>query len=118
VTLLSGEVVLASSSSLGSPHWKCMETHGWIGFRNVVSGKCLGRNEHDMLRCTVSQHKDWEYFLTMPTEEGNHVLLMTKDGKIRPVGWKTGKNDKGKLAMVEPRAADVEVLHWQFVKLP
>ncbi|KAF2421499.1 hypothetical protein EJ08DRAFT_515303 [Tothia fuscella] len=56
ITLLDGQVQLGSPGGRGSIHWACVETKGWLGFRNVVCGKFLGHAESGMLRCTAGNH--------------------------------------------------------------
>jgi hypothetical protein len=45
ITLFKEQIVLAPPDSLGSPHWECVETDGWLGFRNIASDRFLGRND-------------------------------------------------------------------------
>lgn len=62
ITLLDGQVVLAEPDSLGSPYWHCIETNGWLGFRNVATKCFLGHNGQkpgDMI-CKVERHREWE----------------------------------------------------------
>src|SRR2546421_11330502 len=44
LTLLDGQVVLGLLGGRGSIHWECVETSGWLGFRNLVTGKFLGHD--------------------------------------------------------------------------
>src|ERR1700760_1523535 len=41
LTLFDGKVILASLGGPGNIHWECVETKGWLGFRNRVSGRYL-----------------------------------------------------------------------------
>ncbi|KAF1987682.1 hypothetical protein K402DRAFT_403372 [Aulographum hederae CBS 113979] len=68
ITLLRGELVLAPSNSLGSSHWECIEVEGGFGFRNVVSGRLLGRNRQWGLICEAHKPYEWEKFYTRSTE--------------------------------------------------
>ena len=44
-TLLKEQVVLSPPGSHGSPHRECVETDGWLGFRNIALYGFLGRND-------------------------------------------------------------------------
>ena len=41
ITLQDGKVALTRADGRGSIYWVCVETKGWLGFRNTVSGKFL-----------------------------------------------------------------------------
>ena len=62
LTLLDGQVLLAQPGGPGSIYWACVETKGWLGFRNPVSGKFLGHNKYGGLCCSANQHQEWEKF--------------------------------------------------------
>ncbi|KAK3953297.1 hypothetical protein QBC32DRAFT_258253 [Pseudoneurospora amorphoporcata] len=51
-------------------HWHCVETAGWLGFRNAASGTFLG---HDMWQNIVAKayrHNGWEWMAVRPTPGG------------------------------------------------
>ena len=114
LTLLKGQVVLALPGSFGSSYWECVETEGWLGFRNVASHGLLGRDGQWLLCCSVKLHREWEKFHIGSRSEGGYVLLMTHWGKLRSVGIKEEKGEK-KLAMIENGSTDGIV--WEFVKV-
>jgi hypothetical protein len=114
ITLLKGQVVLAPPGSFGSPHWECVKTEGWLGFRNVASYGLLGRDGQWLLCCSVKWHREWEKFHIESRSEGGYVLLMTHWGKLRPVGIKEEKGEK-KLAMIENGSTNGIV--WEFVEV-
>ncbi|MCJ1382647.1 hypothetical protein MMC17_005760 [Xylographa soralifera] len=114
ITLLKGQVVLAPPGSFGSPHWECVETGGWLGFRNVAAYGLLGRDAQGLLCCSAKLHREWEKFHIGSRSDGGYVLLMTHWGKLRPVGIKEEKGEE-KLAMIEDGKANVMV--WEFVEV-
>lgn len=77
ITLLDGQIMLTQADGRGSIYWECVETKGWLGFRNIVSGGFLGHDIEGTLRCSAEQHQGWEYFCARARPEGGFVLLMT-----------------------------------------
>jgi hypothetical protein len=114
ITLLDGEIVLAPLGGRGSFHWACVETKGWLGFRNVVSGRFLGHADNGKLRCSAGRHQSWENFCVRMRPEGGYVLLMTHFERLWHVGI---KNEKGveRLAKIGDGANDGLV--WEFIKV-
>lgn len=82
ITLLKGRVVLEPPGSLGSPHWECVETGGWLGFRNVASDGLLVRDQHRELCCIAKYHLECEQFHIGSRSEGGYVLLMIQNGEL------------------------------------
>ena len=111
LTLLDGKIMLASPGGPGSIHWACVESKGWLGFRNTVSGKFLGHAENGTLRCSAKNHLGWEYFCVRMRPEGGYVLYMTHWERLWQVGM---KEDWGvqKLAKIEK-----DGIVWEFVKV-
>lgn len=114
ITLLKEQIVLAPPGSLGSPHWECVETDGWLGFRNIASYGFLGRNDQWLLCCSVKWHREHEKFHIRSRPEGGFVLLMTHWWKLRPVGIKEEKGQQ-KLAMIEN--GNTSGIVWEFVEV-
>jgi len=112
ITLLDGQIVLASPGSRGSIHWTCVEAKGWLGFRNVVSGGFLGHDKDGRLCCTAKRHQGWENFCVRMRPEGGFILLMTHFDQLRGVGIKVEKGVE-KLAKVEKKGSNGVV--WEFV---
>ena len=76
MTLLDGRILLTQPGGRGSIHWVCVETNGWLGFRNTVSGKFLGHDNYGNLSCFAQRHQGWEHFCSRSRPEGGCVLLM------------------------------------------
>jgi hypothetical protein len=114
LTLRGGQVVLAPPGGRDSIHWECVESKGWFGFRNPVSGRFLGYDKSGTLCCSAKRHEGWEHFHARIRPEGGYDLLMTHWEKVWPVGIKVEQGVK-KLAKIEDGGQDKIV--WGFVKL-
>jgi hypothetical protein len=114
ITLLDGQIMLTQSGGRGSIHWACVETKGWLGFRNTVSGKMLGHDAKGRLCCSAERHQGWEYFCARMRPRGGCVLLMTHYERLWHVGvkWEPGVE---KLAKIGDGASDGIV--WEFAKI-
>ncbi|KIX08704.1 uncharacterized protein Z518_03361 [Rhinocladiella mackenziei CBS 650.93] len=114
LTLLDGKIVLAHRDNRGSIHWVCMETEGWLGFRNPVSGKYLGYSNNGTLCCSVEWQREHEHFTVRPMQEEGYVLLMTRRGSLRAVGIKEA-NGMECLATINEGVSGGLV--WEFIKV-
>ncbi|KAL2044107.1 hypothetical protein ABVK25_012463 [Lepraria finkii] len=114
ITLLDGQIKLTQPGGRGSIHWVCVETKGWLGFRNTVSGKFLGHDGNGRLRCSADQHRGWEYFCVRPRPEGGCILLMTHYMRLCQVGIKVEQGVE-KLAKIENGESDG--IGWEFAKI-
>ncbi|OCL05127.1 hypothetical protein AOQ84DRAFT_414251 [Glonium stellatum] len=114
LTLLDGQVALAQPGGPGSIHWACVETKGWLGFRNIASGRFLGHNIVGNLCCLAEHHKGWENFCVRIRPEGGYVLLMTHFERLWLVGIKVEQGVE-KLAKIENGESNGIV--WEFVKV-
>lgn len=85
ITLIDGNVVLASPGSCGSIHWTCVETEGWIGFRNRVSNKFLCHDGNGRLKCTADQRDGWRQFTVTPMPDEGYIMQMLDWWKLRPI---------------------------------
>ena len=112
ITLLDGQITLTNPGTRGSIHWTCVETKGWLGFRNTVSGKFLGHDPQGMLRCSAERHRGWEYFCFRMRPEGGCVLLMTEWDRLWHVGIKV-EQDVEKLAKIGEGGSGG--LAWEFI---
>ena len=113
ITLLDGQIVLAQLGGRGSIHWACVETKGWLGFQNPVSGRFLGHDINGRLCCLGGRHQGWENFCVRMRPEGGHVLLMTHYEKLWYVGIKVEQGVE-KLAKSENVSNGVV---WEFVRV-
>lgn len=114
LTLLDGQVVLAQPGGRASIHWACVETKGWLGFRNPVSGKYLGHDRSGILRCSADQHNGWEHFYARPRPEGGYILLMKHWEKLYHVGVKV-EHGVERLGKIGEGGSDGLV--WEFSKV-
>ncbi|KAL8975790.1 MAG: hypothetical protein Q9205_008073 [Flavoplaca limonia] len=114
LTLLDGQIVLTQPGGRGSIHWACVETKGWLGFLNVVSGKFLGYDANWKLCCSAERHSWWEFFCIRMRPEGGCVLLMTHYERLWQVGIKVEQGVE-KLAKMEYGGSDRIV--WEFAKI-
>lgn len=115
ITLLDGQIVLAPpTSSRGSTHWRCVETKGWLGFRNPISSKFLGHDARGRLICNADRQQGWENFAIRPKPEGGFVLLLQHFERLWHVGSKV-ESGMERLAKIADGAADGIV--WEFVRI-
>ncbi|KAL9632169.1 MAG: hypothetical protein Q9164_005490 [Protoblastenia rupestris] len=114
IMLLGGQTVLTQPGDRGSIDWACVETKGWLGFRNTVSGKFLGHDAKGNLCCSAERHQKWEYFCVRMRPEGGCVLLMTHFERLWHVGIKVEQGVE-KLAKIEDGGSNGVV--WEFVKV-
>ncbi|KIY01826.1 uncharacterized protein Z520_01964 [Fonsecaea multimorphosa CBS 102226] len=144
LALHGGEVTVTgpcSPAAVGSSvHWTCEETKGWLGFRNVASGKLLGydgrkgkgdRNRHGRLVCVAPRQQSWENFALRPRPEGGYLLLTTHFERLWRVGTRrfeqeTGKSGRGDsggnnsdeiLAKIDDGDPSGEEIIWEFIKV-
>jgi hypothetical protein len=111
ITLLDGQIVLSSPGTRGSIHWACVDTKGWLGFRNTVSGRFLGHDDKGRLRCSAERHQGWENFCVRLRPEGGFILLMTHFERLWQVGFKEERGVE-KLAKIGS-----DGIVWEFVKV-
>jgi hypothetical protein len=114
ITLREGQLVLAPLGGRDSIHWACIETKGWLGFRNTSSGKLLGHDINGKLRCSADYHLMWEYFCVRMTPEGGYVLLMTHWERLWHVGSKVEQGVEVLAKMGDGVNGGVV---WEFVKV-
>ncbi|KIW94158.1 uncharacterized protein Z519_05474 [Cladophialophora bantiana CBS 173.52] len=154
LTLQGGEITLApwpagaarNGNHGGSVHWACSERKGWLGFRNVASGKFLGyegkknkrdrhgRNCHGRLVCVAARHQSWENFCVRPRPQGGYLLLTTHYERLWRVGIRRGVEQEeggggggggttssttagGVLAKIDNEDPAGEEIVWEFIKV-
>jgi hypothetical protein len=113
LTLRDGQIVLGPPGGRGSIYWACVETKGWLGFQNPVSGKFLGHDSRGYLRCSADRHQGWENFCVRIRPDGGYILLMTHFERLWYVGSKI-EHGVEKLAKIGHDESDGIV--WEFVK--
>ncbi|KAI1485421.1 hypothetical protein F5X96DRAFT_660119 [Biscogniauxia mediterranea] len=95
---------------MGGWHWMCVEKDGWLGFRNVVSGKYLGRDDRNNFHAIQPHHMGWEYFVAKASPRGGYELQTLN-------GWVFKKmcvaKDGGKLMQTIGEGS-----LWDFVQYP
>lgn len=123
LTLRDGQVVLSKPTpnyhTCKSNHWSCIENKGWLGFRNVVSGKFLGHDWNGRIVCVADWHKKFERFDVRhrPQEKGcpgGYVLMLTH----RDCLWHIDLREEGgaeRLAKYGEGCA--EGLSWEFIEV-
>ncbi|KAE8452416.1 hypothetical protein EG329_000318 [Mollisiaceae sp. DMI_Dod_QoI] len=114
LTLHEGQVKLSRPGGRGTIHWACVETKGWLGFRNVSSGRFLGHDSRGRLCCAGERHQGWENFCVRLRPEGGYVLLMTHWERLWPVGTVVEQGVR-KLAKIGEGSSGGIV--WEFVKV-
>ena len=114
LSLLNGNVVLASPGSRGATHWECTESGGWLGFKEPASGKFLGFNFWGKLCCTGTKQLAWENFCARMRPDGGYVLLMTHWERLWPVGW---REEFGKQILSKVDKAAEDGIVWDFMKV-
>lgn len=116
LTLEAGNVVLTPPGGRGSIHWACVETKGWMGFKNTVSGRFLGHDPSGKLHCNAAQHQGWENFEVRLRPDGGYVLLMTHFERLWYVGFKKYRGLET-LAKIGDGADSEHAIVWEFVKV-
>ena len=114
ITLLNGQTVLTQPGGCGSIHWACVETKGWLGFRNVVSGRFLGHSARGILRCSAERHLPWERFDVRQSRKGDYVLLMTNYEDLWPVGIKV---EQGVESLAKINKGGSDGITWEFIEV-
>jgi len=114
ITLLDGQIVLTQLGGCGSTRWACVETNGWLGFKNLVSGKFLGHSKNGRLQCSAERHLGWERFHVRPRREGGYVLLMTNWDDLWPVGIKV---EQGVEYLAKFNKGGSDGIIWEFIEV-
>lgn len=98
-------------------YWHCIETSGWLGFRNKASGTFLG---HDIggrkIFATAYKHNEWEWMAVRPApgEKEGWYLMMQHWWKLHKIQF---LKDRREFAMRETRGLqEVEGTVWEFVR--
>ena len=87
IMVVDGRVVvqpIAEAKLGGGWNWACVENGNWLGFRNHVSGKYLGRieigrmsgNTSSCIRAESSHQRSDEYFCVRQHPDGGYLLFV------------------------------------------
>jgi hypothetical protein len=114
ITLEDGRIIMAQPGGPGSIHWQCVETKGWLGFRNTVSGRYLGHDPQGKLCCSAGRHQGWENFSVRLRPDGGYVLLMTHFERLWHIGI---KHEKGFQTLAKLGDGGSDGIIWEFVKV-
>ena len=112
ITLLEGQITLTQPGGRGSIHWKCVETKGWLGFRNTVSGTFLGHDPKGRLCCSAKRHQGWENFCVRMRPQGGCILLMMHYDRLWHVGI---KEEQGVETLAKIGDGGSGGMTWEFV---
>ncbi|KAI2634463.1 hypothetical protein GGS21DRAFT_103813 [Xylaria nigripes] len=118
LTLAKGRLTLPlGTDAKGGWHWECEEIDGgWLGFREVVSGKCLGHDNRGGYMASVDKMDSWESFVLRPRDGGGINLWVKNRFQLMPMGITgLGKNEE------EPRLVNAkssaEATRWEFIRI-
>jgi hypothetical protein len=114
ITLLDGQVMLAPPGDRGSIHWACVETEGWLGFRNRISNKFLCHDWNGRLKCSAEQRDKWRHFSVTPVPNGGYIMQMLDWWTLRPIVI-NAENGLRKLGRTGNKLSDG--IAWEFVKI-
>ena len=93
-------------------HWHCVETAGWLGFRNAASGTFLGHDMWQNIIARVYKHQGWEWMAVRPAPDGKGwYLMVTHWERLYKVKFLEQKGG----AFVAMDSVDGTV--WEFVKV-
>ncbi|KAF2279119.1 uncharacterized protein EI97DRAFT_360785, partial [Westerdykella ornata] len=77
ITFRGGVIILERIGGPGNIRWECVETNGWLGFRDPASALYFGRCNQSTVHCKAPHHKGWEFYCVRHTSRngGGYVLL-------------------------------------------
>ncbi|KAK4458621.1 hypothetical protein QBC42DRAFT_156663, partial [Cladorrhinum samala] len=108
-------ISLAATNPFGTAGcwvWECVESNGWLGFKNWASGTYLGHNgSAQVLWAERKHHKGHEQFCVRQVD-GGYVLLMESWGKLGKVGAAIHKDGPQWKVVLEGTP-----VVWNFVKV-
>ncbi|KAI1183067.1 hypothetical protein F5B17DRAFT_417607 [Nemania serpens] len=116
ITMEEGLLTLKPpAGTRGGWHWHCVErAGGWLGFREAVLGKYLGRDDKGGFQAKFKHFIEWESFCLRPLEEGGYHMLVLRVVDNSPCLRRVGVSDGGKLVEVKDAA---EAARWDFVQV-
>ncbi|KAI1466271.1 uncharacterized protein F4812DRAFT_461241 [Daldinia caldariorum] len=109
ITLVEGELrALQNVGDQGGWHWVCIETNGWLGFRNPVSSTHIGHDTKHNYWAQYKHHLSHESFCARKHPDGGYVLLSRQDEEL----WKMSVGEDFGLVETKKDGA-----RWEFIKV-
>ncbi|KAI1810318.1 hypothetical protein GGS20DRAFT_568180 [Poronia punctata] len=111
ITLEWGKITLVTKPGhAGGWQWCCESNKGWLGFREVVSGKFMGRDKDDCL-ATNPWMSQYDSFVLRACEAGGYNLYIKKgDGFVAVT-----RDTKGSLFLSSDFTVDFT--RWEFIRV-
>lgn len=111
-----GQVFLANRGTEASSYWDCVETNGWLGFRDTQFPRAyLGHNSNLDLEVTATSQKGWESFTLRFSPSGGYMLQMVHYVPFYPDElWYVGLQG-GNLAKISDRSGGGII--WEFIEV-
>ncbi|PQE10979.1 major facilitator superfamily transporter multidrug resistance protein [Rutstroemia sp. NJR-2017a BVV2] len=110
ITLTDGNLQLENKVAAGGgSYWICINTNGWFGFRNSVSGMFMGHDGRSKFVCRALYHRSYESFSPRAHPDGGYWLMTLHGNTWRAMS--IGDNEK---ELVE---VDDNGTAWEFVKV-
>ncbi|KAI0376048.1 hypothetical protein F5Y04DRAFT_226064 [Hypomontagnella monticulosa] len=113
LTLEGGRLTLKQDAGTnGGWRWECVENDdGWLGFREAVSHRYLGRNNKGGFYAEASKFDRWENFCLRPVKSGGYHLMGISWWTFRRMGI---VRDSEKLIEVSNAS---EAARWEFIEV-
>ncbi|KAI5862988.1 hypothetical protein GGS23DRAFT_46961 [Durotheca rogersii] len=110
LTIVGGQLRLEHhAGDRGGYHWDCVETKGWLGFRNPAFGVFLGHDGHGRIIASARLHRPWEYFCVRRHKQGGYLLLSRWFDDL----WKLDKGSDGRTIVRQAEGG----LAWEFERV-
>ncbi|KAI1117739.1 hypothetical protein F5Y14DRAFT_447685 [Nemania sp. NC0429] len=117
LTVKNGALTLQShTDGIGGWQWHCEQRDsGWMGFRDTVSGRYLGRDNRGGFIVQAQRLDDWESFVIRHRKTGGYNLCVKYGHTLKPMGVTGGKSAVG------PKLADApgpeKAALWVFIEI-
>ncbi|KAI0122381.1 hypothetical protein F4814DRAFT_208014 [Daldinia grandis] len=111
ITLVNGELRLEKDmGDQGGYHWLCIETDGYLGFRNPSNKVYMGHDYWGQFVARESHHWAWEFFNTRAHPDGGQLLLTVHGNEMKKMAVEKGTN-----RLIETTGDGTA---WEFVEVP
>ncbi|KAI4870248.1 hypothetical protein F4820DRAFT_288678 [Hypoxylon rubiginosum] len=116
LTLEGGQLSLKREAGTnGGWRWECAEdAEGWLGFREAVSYRYLGRDNRGGFCARAGKFAAWERFCLRPLKEGGFQLMGIQWWTFKRMGIAEGKGDGESLVEVGEAK---DAARWEFVEV-